>query len=66
MLIEYDGSVHRDREQFDRDLRRQNRLVDAGFTVLRYTGADVYRRPASIAAQVRRALLAGPPLPRRS
>lgn len=66
VLVEYDGSLHRDREQFDRDLRRQNRLVDAGFTVLRYTGVEVYRRPGSIAAQVRRALLAGPPLPRRS
>jgi hypothetical protein len=66
VLVEYDGSVHRQREQFDRDLRRQNRLVDAGFTVLRYTGTDVYRRPALVVAQVRRALLADPPLPRRS
>ncbi|HZB50087.1 MAG TPA: glucodextranase DOMON-like domain-containing protein, partial [Mycobacteriales bacterium] len=63
VLVEYDGSVHRDRDQFDRDLRRQNRLVNAGFTVLRYTAADVYRRPALVAAQVRRALLSGPPHP---
>jgi len=66
VLVEYDGSVHRDRDQFNRDLRRQNRLVDAGFTVLRYTGADVYGRAASITAQVRRALAAGPPRLRRS
>jgi hypothetical protein len=61
VLIEFDGSVHRDGDQFVRDLRRQNRLVDAGYTVLRYTAADVYRKPGMITSQIRHALQAPPP-----
>jgi hypothetical protein len=56
VLIEYDGAVHRERQVFVHDLRRQNRLVDAGFTVLRYTADDVRRRPSTVIEQVRAAL----------
>jgi len=56
VLVEFDGSVHRDAQVFASDARRQNRLVEAGYTVLRYTASDVYRRPQEIVAQTRAAL----------
>jgi very-short-patch-repair endonuclease len=56
LVIEFDGGNHRDRLVDDN--RRQNRLIGAGFRVLRFTAADVYRTPESVAAQVRRGLLA--------
>ena len=54
LAIEYDGATHR--ERIAADDRRQNRLTDAGYRVLRFTAADVLHRPASVVAEVRRAL----------
>jgi hypothetical protein len=65
ILIEYDGAVHRDQHVFIRDLRRQNRLVDAGFTILRYTADDVRQRQGAVIAQVRSALSCPPRVPPR-
>ena len=56
VLVEFDGDVHRQRDVFVRDLRRQNRLVAAGWTVLRFTSADVLGRPDEVLAEIRRAL----------
>ena len=56
VLVEFDGDVHRDRDVFVDDLRRQNRLVAAGWTVLRFTSADVLGRPYEVIAEIRRAL----------
>ena len=49
--IEYDGGFHR--ESLPEDNRRQNRLLEAGVTLLRFTAADVLSRPATVVAQVR-------------
>ena len=49
--VEYDGETHR--VSVAEDNRRQNRLLVAGFKLLRFTAADVLRRPASVLAQVR-------------
>jgi very-short-patch-repair endonuclease len=56
VLVEFDGDVHRDRDVFVNDLRRQNRLVAAGWTVLRFTSADVLGRAHEVVVQIRRAL----------
>jgi Protein of unknown function (DUF559) len=56
VLVEFDGDVHRERDVFVNDLRRQNRLVAAGWTVLRFTSADVLGRPQEVIAEIRRAL----------
>ena len=56
VLVEFDGDVHRERDVFVRDARRQNALVAAGWTVLRFTSADVLGRPQEVIAQIRRAL----------
>jgi len=54
--VEFDGDVHRRRDVLVKDARRQNRLVAAGWTVLRFTSADVLARPDEVLAQIRRAL----------
>ena len=54
--LEYDCSTHRD--SLVDDDRRQNRLLSAGYRLLRFTAADVHRAPDSVVAQVRAALAA--------
>jgi very-short-patch-repair endonuclease len=49
--IEYDGVVHR--TSLAEDDRRQNKLLNAGLRLLRFTGADVLHNPGSVAQQVR-------------
>jgi very-short-patch-repair endonuclease len=56
VLVEFDGAVHRESGVFVRDLRRQNALVAAGWTVLRFSAADVLGRPDEVVAQILRAL----------
>ncbi|WP_091116763.1 phosphoribosylformylglycinamidine synthase subunit PurS [Geodermatophilus dictyosporus] len=56
LLVEFDGDGHRERDVFVDDLRRQNRLVSAGWTVLRSTSADVLGRPQEVVGEIRRAL----------
>ena len=56
VLVEFDGDVHRDRDVFVKDLRRQNGLVGDGWVVLRYSSADVRGRPEQVVAEIRRAL----------
>ena len=55
LVIEFDGGTHR--ETLVEDNRRQNRILAAGYRLLRFTSADL-RRPAAVVAQVRAALSA--------
>jgi len=54
LAIEYDGATHRD--SLAADNRRQNRLIDAGCRILRFTAADVLNTPAAVVSVVRRSL----------
>ena len=54
--LEYDGGTHRD--SLAEDNKRQNRLVDAGVTLLRFTAADVFQRPDAVVSLVRSRLAA--------
>lgn len=57
LAIEVDGfSAHSSPDAFQRDRTRQNRLVALGWTVLRFTWADVVQQPAMVANMVREAL----------
>lgn len=57
LAIEYDGrQVHEREDVFRYDRQRQNALVNAGWTVLRFTAADL-RRPDELVRTVRAALL---------
>jgi very-short-patch-repair endonuclease len=64
LVIEVDGyAVHRDR--FAEDRRRDAELVRQGFVVLRFTYADLERRPDWVLAVVRDTLRRGRPALRR-
>lgn len=56
LALEYDGGVHR--EKLAEDNRRQNRLVDGGVRLLRFTAGDIYNSPDLVVAMVRNALAA--------
>ncbi len=57
VAIEVDGQAHHvDVERFRRDRHRQNALVGLGWTVLRFTWADLTHRPGYVVATVRRQL----------
>lgn len=63
LVLEVDGAAYHGPDRFQADRTRQNRLVAAGFTVLRFTWRDLVDRPTSVAAQIRATLarLAGDP-----
>lgn len=56
VIVEFDGDHHRDRKTFVKDLRRQNGLVAAGWTILRFSSADVLGRPEYVIRLIRAAL----------
>ncbi|MDQ1438066.1 MAG: hypothetical protein QOK43_1695 [Acidimicrobiaceae bacterium] len=57
LAIEVDGfEVHGTPSALQRDLERQNALVAAGWTLLRFTWLDVVRRPEWVTAQIARVL----------
>ena len=62
LAVVVDGyGPHSSRKAFQSDRERQNLLVLAGWTVLRFTWADVGERPTVVAEAVRRALGASRP-----
>jgi very-short-patch-repair endonuclease len=56
VIVEFDGDLHRDRGIFVKDLRRQNALIAEGWTILRFSSADVLGRPEEVIAEISRAL----------
>ena len=55
VAVEVDGwAWHSDVERFREDRRRQNALVLAGWTVLRFTWDDLMRRPETVVGQIAR------------
>lgn len=56
LALEYDGGIHR--ETLAEDNRRQNRLVDSGVRLLRFTAGDIYNSPDLVVGMVRKALAA--------
>ncbi len=56
LVIEVDGRRAHGDARFQSDRTRQNLLVGAGCTVLRYPWSDLVERPDQVAAQVRATL----------
>jgi very-short-patch-repair endonuclease len=56
IAIECDGSIHLDAAVRERDLARQNDLVLAGWTVLRFSWDRVRARPDRVVAEIRAAI----------
>lgn len=60
LVIEVDGfRAHSTKLSFMNDRRRQNRLIMAGYTVLRYTWDDLQNRATAVLAEIRTAVLLG-------
>jgi very-short-patch-repair endonuclease len=55
VAIELDGTVHLRRDVWEADHARQNALILAGWTLLRFTWRDYTDRPSRIVTEVRRA-----------
>ncbi|GCE26342.1 hypothetical protein KDA_18260 [Dictyobacter alpinus] len=57
VIIEIDGAAyHSTPEQIQRDQYRQQRLEDWGWTVIRFTGSQVYRDPVRSIYRARRTI----------
>jgi very-short-patch-repair endonuclease len=57
-IAETDGlEHHRTREQLQYDLNRQNRILDAGYHLRRFTNGDVTYRPSYVCRETKRGLL---------
>jgi very-short-patch-repair endonuclease len=57
LVVEVDGwAFHVTPERFQRDRERQNRLIAAGWTVLRFTWRDLTERPDQVIATIRATL----------
>jgi len=57
IVVEVDGwAWHTDRKRFQRDRDRQNALVQAGWTVLRFTWRDLVDRPDHVIDSIRQAV----------
>ena len=52
LVIEVDGMAYHGQARFQFDRTRQNRLVAAGFTVLRFTWSDLVDRPTAVGEAV--------------
>jgi hypothetical protein len=63
LAIELDGSVHREKPTFETDRPRQNALILAGWTVLRYTWGFYVRRSSTLVSEVRAAIGENSPVP---
>jgi len=59
LAIEIDGwAWHHDQARFCRDRQRQNTLVLAGWTVLRFTWHDLTRQPDRVVHEIRAGMIA--------
>ncbi len=57
LIVELDGwETHRDRSSFERDRLRDQRLVAAGYTVIRVTARQLQREPFAVIARLAAAL----------
>jgi very-short-patch-repair endonuclease len=60
LAIEIDGYAHHSgRQQFEHDRRRQNRIVQLGWTPLRFSPRSLAERPTEVVATITRALASG-------
>jgi very-short-patch-repair endonuclease len=64
LVIEIDGAAFHGPDRFQADRTRQNLLVGAGCTVLRFTWEDLTQRPESVIAQIEASLRRLRALPR--
>jgi hypothetical protein len=55
---EYEGDHHRGIDQYRRDIRRIEVLIDAGWSVMKVSADDLFDHPGELVARVQRRLAA--------
>ncbi|HEY3736329.1 MAG TPA: DUF559 domain-containing protein [Jatrophihabitans sp.] len=60
VAIEIDGFDYHRRDRFQRDRTKQNALIRAGWTVLRFTWSDIVERPEYVLVTIAELLVASP------
>ena len=63
LVIELDGDVHAETEQFEHDQKRDARLRELGFTVIRFSNDVMYNDSDIFEEQIRASLPSPNPLP---
>lgn len=58
LQVEVDGAHHMTTQHWEADMQRQNEVWISGDRILRFSGYQARRKPADVADQIRRALLA--------
>ena len=67
LLIEVDGfAFHTDHDAFENDRRRQNALILAGWTLLRFTWRQLSDEPERVVREIRRAMAVAESAPARA
>ena len=56
LIIEADGSVHALQKQMDYDQERENKLIGAGFSILRFGNAEIIDRPDEVYMEIKTGL----------
>jgi hypothetical protein len=56
IAVEYDGGHHADKDQWEADVARRQRLEDLGWRIIIVTNKQLFQHPARILASVARAL----------
>lgn len=66
LIVEIDGyAYHSGMDTWLRDQRRQNKLTNAGWRVIRFGAVDVFEHPDDVMAAVRAGLALPPPRQRK-
>ena len=59
VIVEYDGEQHRtDSAQYDKDMWRLEKFIEAGYAVVRVRKRALFTTPDDVVTRVRRALAA--------
>ena len=50
---EYESELHRERKQFERDMKRDENLINRGWILIKVNATDLYQRPTTIVERTR-------------
>jgi very-short-patch-repair endonuclease len=53
LIIEADGGIHALQKQIDYDKKRENDLIQGGFTILRFTNGEIIERPDEVFLEIK-------------
>jgi very-short-patch-repair endonuclease len=60
LIIELDGGHHNQDETKEKDIKRQNWLIDEGFTVIRFWNSEVMRNINGVLQSIKEKIIPSP------